>query len=86
MKMRGGNTDTIYNTGDHRREFAESLKEQHPDCVDVVWKFGRWHHEVDYSRFKKNALKRRAGVTPVAENNEYGMRLVRMADAKRDAA
>lgn len=86
MQMRGGNTDTIYNTGDHRREFAESLKAQHPDCVEVVWKFGRWHHQVDYSRFKKNALIRRAGVTPTAESNEYGMRLIRMPQPDRGAA
>ena len=33
MTMRGGNTDTVYNTGDHRREFAESLQRQHP--VDI---------------------------------------------------
>lgn len=84
--MKGGNTDNVYNTGDHRREFAESLKAQHPDCVEVVWKFGRWHHQVDYSRFKRNAIIRRAGVTPTAESNEYGMRLIRMPQADRGAA
>jgi hypothetical protein len=58
MTMKGGNTDTIYNTGDDRREFAESLKAQHPDVVEVTWKFGRWHHQVNYLPFKKNKLKR----------------------------
>ena len=77
MKMKGGNTDNVYNTGDHRRAFAESLKEQHPDCVEVVWKFNRWHHKVDYSRFKKNKLILKDGVVPTKCNNEYGMRLVR---------
>lgn len=77
MKMRGGNTDNVYNTGDHRRAFAESLKEQHPDVVEVVWKFDRWHHQVDYSPFKRNALRLRQGVTPTKAVNEYGMRLVR---------
>ena len=56
MKMHGGNTDNVYNTGDSRRAFAESLQKQHPDCVKVVWKFQRWHHEVDYTLFKKNKL------------------------------
>jgi hypothetical protein len=79
--MKGGNTDNVYNTDDHRRAFAESLKEQHPDCVEIAWKFGRWHHEVDYSRFRRNALKRRVGVTPTAEINEYGLRLVESAPA-----
>lgn len=77
MKMKGGNTDNVYNTGDHRRAFAESLREQHPDVVSVVWKFDRWHHEVDYSPFKRNELKPRSGLTPVARDNEFGMRLTK---------
>jgi hypothetical protein len=85
MKMRGGNTDTIYNTGDNRRAFAESLKEQHPDVVEVVWKFGRWHHSVDYSPFKGNKLRLAPGVTVPKGVNNYGMRLVRL-DEKEVAA
>lgn len=77
MTMAGGNTDTVYAGGDHRRAFAESLKEQHPDCVEVVWKFGRWHHQVDYSPFKRNRLRLKAGIVPTGEANEYGMRLRR---------
>jgi hypothetical protein len=83
MTMRGGNTDTIYNTGDQRRAFAESLAEQHPDVARVVWKFGRWHHQVDYSPFKGNRLKRRAGVVVPDGPNEYGMQLVRVASLQR---
>lgn len=75
--MKGGNTDHVYNTGDHRKAFAESLREQHPDCVEVVWKFNRWHHQVDYSAFKRNKLKMKPGVTPIPVDNEYGMELVR---------
>jgi hypothetical protein len=56
MRMSGGNTDEIYESTDNRREFAESLAKQHPDVVKVVKKFGRWHHQVDYSPFKKNLL------------------------------
>jgi hypothetical protein len=73
--MKGGNTDNVYNTDDSRLAFAQSLKDQHPDCVEVVWKFNRWHHQVDYSRFK-NKLILKQGVTKVLANNEYGMRLV----------
>jgi hypothetical protein len=75
--MKGGNTDNVYNTGDNRRAFAESLREQHPDCVQVVWKFNRWHHQVDYSQFKRNKLVLRAGVVPTGSCNDYGMKLVR---------
>ncbi len=71
--MKGGNTDNVYNTGDHRRAFAESLKEQHPDCVEVVWKFNRWHHKVDYSIFNGNKPTLIQGVTARADTNEYGM-------------
>ena len=61
MTMKGGNTDTVYASGDNRREFAESLKRQHPDCVEVTFKFGRWHHQVDYSSFRRNRLVEREG-------------------------
>lgn len=73
--MKGGNTDNVYNTGDHRLAFAQSLADQHPDCVKVTWKYNRWHHEVDYSLFKSNAPILKKGVTPTAVTNEYGMRL-----------
>lgn len=76
LTMKGGNTDTIYNTGDHRREFAESLQRQHPDVARVVWKFRRWHHSVDYSKFRMR-LQLRRGITPTGAPNEYGMRLKR---------
>lgn len=78
MKMKGGNTDTVYNTGDKRRAFAESLAEQHPDVARVVWKFGRWHHQVDYSPFKRNKLIRKAGIVIPDGVNEYGMRLIKV--------
>lgn len=77
VPMKGGNTDNVYNTGDKRRSFAESLKRQHPDCVEVVWKFNRWHHQVDYSPFKKNRPILRDGVVPVPVDNNYGMELIR---------
>ena len=79
LTMKGGNTDTVYATGDHRREFAESLQRQHPDCVEVAWKFDRWHHQVDYSRFAKNQLKQRAGIMPTGGDYEYGLTLRRVA-------
>ena len=74
MKMKGGNTDTIYNTNDNRREFAESLKRQHPDIVEVTWKFGRWHHQVNYNQFKKNKLIKK-NFSNHKKANEYGMLL-----------
>jgi len=75
--MKGGNTDNVYNGGDHRLAFAQSLADQHPDCVKVAWKFNRWHHEVDYSKFKCNQPILKPGVVPIVGSNEYGMKLVR---------
>ena len=54
--MKGGNTDNVYHDTDNRREFAESLREQHPDVVEVVWRYERWHHQVNYKPFKDNKL------------------------------
>lgn len=73
MTMKGGNTDTIYNTGDNRKEFAESLVRQHPDVAKVVWRFNRWHHHVNYKPFKKNKLIKVNGVKVKEGVNNYGM-------------
>lgn len=57
MRMKGGNTDSIYNDGSNRLNFAKSLVEQHSDVVEVTYKFQRWHHKVDYSPFRHNDPK-----------------------------
>jgi hypothetical protein len=75
MRMRGGNTNSIYAETDNRREFAESLVEQHPDVASVTWKFNRWHHSVDYRPFKKNKLIKIDGKV-YSGINEYGMELI----------
>lgn len=71
MIMKGGNTDELYKD-DGRRKMAQSLVDQHPDLVKIVWKWGRWQHQVDYRQFKKNKLIRKVGVDiPIGINN-YG--------------
>ena len=72
MTMAGGNTDTIYNTGDERLEFAKSLEQQHPDCVKIIRRFGRWHHSINLRKFKRNRLIKNNDIEIVG-NNEYGM-------------
>ena len=62
MTMSGGNTEQLYKQDskfDGRLEMAKSLKLQHPDIVEIKWKYGRWHHDVDYSKFKSNKLLKR---------------------------
>jgi hypothetical protein len=77
MRMGGGNTDVLY-ADDGRKKMAEALVEQHPDVAKVVWKFGRWHHHVDYRPFRKNKLKRHPDfVVPEGVDN-FGMILRRV--------
>lgn len=79
MKVKGGMTD-FYNKTDKRLQFAEELQRAHPDVVKIVWKFNRWHHEVDYSPFKKNRPRLKPdAVIPEGVNN-YGMKLVHLED------
>ncbi len=73
MRASGGNTDELYKKTDNRKEFAESLKEQHPDVVDVVWRFNRWHHDVDYKPFKKNKLIKKENIKIDKVIDNYGM-------------
>ena len=83
MKQKGGNTDELYRQDeqfDGRLEMAKSLQRQHPDVTKIVWKWGRWQHQVDYRPFKANRLKLKEGVTIPQGVNNYGMKLVRVQD------
>lgn len=74
---KGGNTDNVYNVNDYRLKFAQSLQEQHPDCVEIVWRFNRWHHLVDYSQFKNNRPILKQNITKTKLINEYDLELHR---------
>jgi hypothetical protein len=79
MTMKGGNTEALYKLGgqkDGRLLMAQSLRQQHPDVVKVVRKWGRWQHHVDYRPFKDNKLLPVRGVTVAPGVNNYGMQLV----------
>ena len=83
MTLKGGNTDEVYIDGDNRLKFAQSLKEQHPDLVEITKKFGRFHHQVNYKPFKKNKLIRKEGITIKEGVNNYGMELINIEDESR---
>lgn len=55
MRMAGGNTDELY-AGNGRLKMAESLRDQHPDCVTITEKWGRPQHHVDYSLFTQQLV------------------------------
>ena len=73
MKVKGGNTTSIYVNG--TKEKSEMIAKLHPDVAKVVWKFNRWHHEVNYSVFKQE-LKLKPGIMPIPGDNNYGMRVI----------
>ena len=47
----------------------------HPDVSEVVWKFNRWHHQVDYSGFKQE-LKLKEGYNKLLPTNNFGMFII----------
>lgn len=77
MRMKGGNTDELYKD-DGRLKMAQSLQQQHPDVTKIVWRYNRWHHDVDYSRFKNNRPVKRDDIDIPEGINNYGMKLVKL--------
>ena len=75
MTIKGGNTPIYQEDG--RYLMAKSLKDQHPDVVTIVQKWGRWQHQVDYRPFRNNKLRLRPGVVIPTEPNNYGMILTK---------
>lgn len=75
MTMKGGNTDSIYNEGDNRKEFAKSLERKHPDVVKTIWRYNRWHHSINFNSFKDIDLIRVDDYNVGKGINNYGMYL-----------
>lgn len=92
QKLKGGNTEEFYHKEigtevlDKAKNMdynavgtvnkSEMLVKMHPDVARVSWKYGRWHHYVDYSPFKNNELRYKPGVKISSEPNNYGMKLI----------
>jgi len=75
--LRGGCTDEFY-AKEGTLAKSEMQVKAHPDVSRLVWKFNRWHHYVDYSKFKYRALKRKPGLIIPQEPNEYGLKLTQV--------
>jgi len=74
--IKGGNTEEFY-AKEGTLAKSQMQVDMHPDVSELVWKFGRWHHHVDYKPFKKNKLIRRDDTEIPSKPNEYGMRLIK---------
>ena len=72
--MRGGNSAEFYD-GEGTMNKSKMLADMNPDVARLAWKFNRWHHHVDYSRFKNNRLIAKDNII-YNKDKEYGMRLV----------
>jgi hypothetical protein len=73
----GGNTAEFYAK---EGTFAKSKMQidVHPDVSKMVWKFGRCHHHVDYTPFKKQKLIKKEGLEISPAVKDYGMKLIRI--------
>jgi hypothetical protein len=76
LTMKGGNTEEMYENGEKNLEKSQMIVDYHPDMASIVRRYGRWHHQIDYSVFKRNVLKKKAGLVIPEGINEYGMKLI----------
>lgn len=86
QKLKGGNTDEFYKKEGKRINAAgysvqgtdlksKMLYTVYPNIVKLTFKYGRNHHHVDYSSFKKNRLIKYPNITINKGINNYGMTL-----------
>jgi hypothetical protein len=76
LTNKGGNTDTIYAVKDAMYLKAKSLYDQHPDVVKIGTRFGRTHHIVNYTSFKKIPFMMKEGLKIPRRINNYTMKLI----------
>ena len=71
QSIKGGNTTDIYADGTFMK--SKMLVDMHPDVTEMIWRFGRCHHHVNYKQFQKTKLQRKPGVNLEKQVNDYGM-------------
>lgn len=87
--VKGGNTAEFYHkenadkiangwNPDGTINKSQMLVDIHPDVSRMVWRYGRWHHHVDYSPFKKNKLILKPDIDLKAfpKVNNYGLKFI----------
>ncbi len=73
--VKGGNNEAIYQDEGTLKK-TQMLKEMHPDVVEMVLRYGRPHHFVNYKPFERFGLKPIEGLKIKKGINEYGMKLI----------
>jgi len=72
QKVKGGNTAEFYEKEGTYNKSRMQI-EMHPEESRMMFRFGRVHHYVDYSRFKKMRLRLKEDINLPAGTNDYGM-------------
>jgi hypothetical protein len=72
QRMKGGNTQEFYEQEGTKAK-SQMIADLHPDVARVVWRFNRWHHHVDYRKFRRNRLKHIDPSRKYPEINDYGL-------------
>lgn len=80
QSLKGGNTDEFYGQEGTWNK-SVMLEKLHPDVVKTVWKYGRYHHEVNYQPFKNNQPKFIDGYNPEdnrSETDHFGFERIKI--------
>lgn len=75
QKMKGGNTEEFYEKEGTLNK-SEMIQKLHPDMAKVVWKFSRWHHEINYKVFKQLPRLKKEYQNLNFPDNDYGIRVI----------
>tara|TARA_R110000803_G_scaffold53155_1_gene109109 strand:+ start:536 stop:1402 length:867 start_codon:yes stop_codon:yes gene_type:complete len=72
--LRGGNSEEFYDK-EGTLPKSQMQIDVHPDVSELVFKFGRIHHHVDYTPFKKIKLIKKKNIKIKKDIDNYGMEL-----------
>ena len=82
QRIKGGNTDEFYiNDEGGTVPKTQMLYDMHPDVTDIVYKFGRIHHQVNYEGFdqKLNRIDNYNDIVNINQKiNNKGMKIVKV--------
>ena len=72
--LRGGNSEEFYDK-EGTLPKSQMQVDVHPDVSRLTFRFGRIHHHVDYTPFKKIKLIKKQNITIKKDVDNYGMEL-----------
>jgi len=67
QRMRGGNSKEFYDD-EGTLPKSQMIADLHPDVAEVVWRFNRWHHHVNYKVYTQQLIQKEE--YPI---NQYGL-------------